>query len=71
MKNHFSTGEIVVDRIRPSQRLMITRFANQLYYCKVEENTNRKELVYLEGDLKSFSQNKDKLTSVFKINPQR
>lgn len=51
MENKFKKGEVVKERIRPSQKLIITRHINKLYYCKIEENPNLKELVYFEREL--------------------
>ena len=52
MENRFKAGEIVVERSRPSNRLIITRFEGGLYYCKPPEPGRHKELAYLERDLK-------------------
>lgn len=49
----FKEGEEVYDRIRPSQKLIISRYFKGIYYCKVEENLRRKELIYLERELMS------------------
>ena len=51
MENKFKKGEVVKERIRPTQKLIITRYINKLYYCKIEENPNLKELVYFEREL--------------------
>ncbi len=51
MENKFKEGEVVKERIRPTQKLIITRHINKLYYCKIEENPNLKELVYFEREL--------------------
>jgi hypothetical protein len=51
MENKYKKGEIVKERIRPTQKLIITRYFNRLYYCKIEENPNLKELVYFEREL--------------------
>jgi hypothetical protein len=52
MENKYKAGDVVSDRIRPNQRLLIKRFLGNLYYCIIMENPKRKELVYLERDLK-------------------
>jgi len=51
MENKFKKGEVVKERIRPSQNLIISRCNNRLYHCKIEENPNLKELVYFEREL--------------------
>ncbi len=52
MENKFKTGEIVVDRSRPYYKLIVTLCDGSLYYCRDLEFTKRKELVYLERELK-------------------
>ena len=51
MQNLFKEGEVVVERIRPGQLLIVARHAMQIYYCKIQENIKRKELVYSESEL--------------------
>lgn len=50
-ENKFKEGDVVVDRSRPTQKLVIERYLDQIYYCKDQENPKLKELVYLERDL--------------------
>jgi hypothetical protein len=51
MEKKYKDGDIVEERIRPGQKLIVSHFSRHVYYCKVQENKNRKELVYFEGDL--------------------
>lgn len=51
MENMYKAGQIVYERIRPNQKLIVNRYNQNMYYCRDEENPNRKELVYLERDL--------------------
>lgn len=51
MENKFKEGQEVYERIRPNQKLVISRFSKGIYYCKVEERKLAKELTYLERDL--------------------
>jgi hypothetical protein len=51
MENKFKEGDVVVERTRPTQKLVVGRFLNQIYYCRAQENSNQKELVYFERDL--------------------
>ncbi len=55
MEKAYKEGEVVYERIRPAQKLIIKRYACNLYYCQAEESTNRKELVYQERELMSSS----------------
>ncbi|GAA5031197.1 hypothetical protein GCM10011506_21260 [Marivirga lumbricoides] len=54
MKARYKKGEIVCDRSRPTQKLFISKCVTGIYYCKVEEDVKRKELVYLERDIIPF-----------------
>jgi hypothetical protein len=47
----FKSGEIVAERIRPSLKLIVNRYANGIYYCLTEERRSKKELVYFEREL--------------------
>ncbi|MBK6264279.1 hypothetical protein JKA74_04460 [Marivirga sp. S37H4] len=51
METKYKKGEVVYERTRPSQKLYISRCVSGIYYCKVEEDTKRKELVYFERDI--------------------
>jgi hypothetical protein len=46
-------GEIVIERIRPTNKLIIVRWDNGVYYCRPTwgGEQRRKDLVYLERDL--------------------
>jgi hypothetical protein len=50
-ENKYKAGEIVCDRIRPSQKLIVERCTDRIYYCKVQEAPHRKAIVYMERDL--------------------
>jgi hypothetical protein len=52
MENKFKDGDVVCEISRPDQRMVITHFANGLYYCQVQGNRKRKKLVYLERDIR-------------------
>lgn len=51
MENKFKEGEVVIERIRPSQKLMVKKYVSKLYYCKAMEDPSRKELVFYEREL--------------------
>ncbi len=55
MYNLYKKGEIVVERIRPGQNLIVSRYSQNLYYCRVQGNDKRKELVYSESELMTAS----------------
>lgn len=51
METKYKLGDIVSERVRPSQKLIISRQTKNMYYCKIQENPRRKELVYFEREL--------------------
>jgi hypothetical protein len=53
METKYKVGEIVFERIRPAQKLIVSYYKNKIYYCKAQEHQHRKELVYFERDLMS------------------
>ncbi len=53
MEAKYKEGDIVSERVRPLQKLIISRFINKIYYCKIFENPRRKELVFFERELQS------------------
>jgi hypothetical protein len=55
----FEKGALVIERIRPNQRLIVIRRENNLYYCSDAEGKNDRELVYFAKELMSFSDRAD------------
>lgn len=53
MENKFKEGEVVLEKIRPNQKLIVKRYSTSMYYCAIEENPKRKPLVYSEWELKA------------------
>jgi uncharacterized protein YodC (DUF2158 family) len=53
MENKYKSGEIVSERIRPSLKLIVSRYVDGVYYCFIQERSSKKELVYLERELVS------------------
>lgn len=49
----FQIGEVVFDRMRPNQKLVVIAMNGRAYSCAPEENRALKPLTYLERDLKS------------------
>ena len=48
----YKMGEIVIERIRPTNKMIIVRLDNGVYYCRPTcGGRRRKDLVYLERDL--------------------
>jgi hypothetical protein len=51
MENKYKEGDVVLERIHPNQKLIVTKFFRNMYYCTIQEYPDRKELVYNERDL--------------------
>ena len=51
MQNKYNAGDIVCAKVNPSLNLIIRRYVDQVYYCKVQEDPERQELVYFEREL--------------------
>jgi len=53
METKYKMGEVVIERIRPTNKMTIVRWDNGVYYCRPTWGSGRrKDLVYLERDLK-------------------
>ncbi len=53
-EKHFSIGETVYDRVRPNQKLTVTRICDNIYYCQTQEKSGKRLLVFFEKDLHEF-----------------
>jgi hypothetical protein len=51
MENKYKEGEIVYAKTDPSLKLIIRRYIDRIYYCRVPEDPSREELVYFEREL--------------------
>jgi len=52
MENAFGLGEVVFERVRPNQRLIITQQHGKIYYCVPQENVKRKAFAFHARDLR-------------------
>ena len=55
MKKKYKDGEEVYAKVNPSQKLIIRRYVDRIYYCKIKKDPTLKELVYFERELMSDS----------------
>ena len=55
MEKKYNDGEVVFDRIRPNQKLVINSYSNKIYYCTPQEERAQKQLVYFERELKTYA----------------
>ncbi len=51
MENKYKEGQVVYAKENPLLKLIIRRYVDRIYYCKVQDDPDRKELVYFEREL--------------------
>ena len=51
MENKYKEGQIVYSIEYPTLPLIVRRYVDRIYYCKVKDDPTRKELVYFERQL--------------------
>jgi len=51
MDNKYKEGTIVCAIVNPTQELLIRRYVDRIYYCKIQNDLAHKELVYFEREL--------------------
>ena len=49
--NIYKEGEEVFATENPSETLIIRRYVDRIYYCKIKSNPNQKEKVFFEREL--------------------
>lgn len=49
--NKFKEGEEVTAKVDPTKVLVVRRYLQRIYYCRVKGDPNAKELVYFEREL--------------------
>jgi hypothetical protein len=49
----YKEGETVYAKVRPDRRLTVKWYVNNVYYCIVQADPLKKELVYFERELMS------------------
>ncbi len=50
-QNNYNAGDVVYAKVNPTLKLVIRRYIDRIYYCKVQEDPESKELVYFEREL--------------------
>lgn len=51
MENKYKEGSVVCARVDPTLKLIIRRYIDRIYYCRVQSEPERKELVYFEREI--------------------
>ena len=53
MENKYKEEQVVHAKFNPGLKLVIRRYVDRIYYCKVQDDHNPKELVYFEGEIEA------------------
>ena len=56
MENKFLVGETVFAKVHPEVMLVIRRYVDRIYYCRLKEGKSHKDLVYFEREIERLSQ---------------
>jgi hypothetical protein len=51
MEPKFKEGEVVYERARPTQELIVNNHVGLIYFCRSQTDLTRKELVFFEREL--------------------
>ena len=51
MENKHKEGDTVFAYENPKLKLVVRRYVDRIYYCKIQEDPTRKELVYFDREL--------------------
>ncbi len=51
VQNKYHEGDTVTAKVNPELKLVIRRYVDQIYYCKIQDDPEQKELVYFEREL--------------------
>lgn len=65
IQNKYTPGDVVCAKVNPSLKLKISRYTDQIYYCKVLGDPEATELIYYERELvedRELAVKYDKLT---------
>lgn len=53
MENKFKEGDVVFAKVNPDVKLVVRRYVTRIYYCKIQHDPDRKELVYFEREIEA------------------
>lgn len=55
MENKFLVGETVFDKVHPEVVLVIRRYVDRIYYCRLKDGNSDKDFVYFEHEIERLS----------------
>jgi hypothetical protein len=53
MEHKYKEGEMVFAIVAPDVMLIVRRYVDDIYYCRLKTDMNARELVYFERELSS------------------
>jgi hypothetical protein len=51
MENKYKEGDTVIARINPEVKLVVRRYVDRIYYCRIKGANDNHDLVYFEREL--------------------
>jgi len=51
MPNKYYPGDVVSAKVDPDLKLVVRRYIDRIYYCQIQNDLKRKDLVYFEREL--------------------
>jgi len=51
VQNKYEAGDVVYAKEKPTLKLVVRRYIDQIYYCKIQDDPDHKDLVYFEREL--------------------
>lgn len=61
VQNRYESGDVVFAKVNPTLALVVRQYIDQVYFCKVQEDPDRKDLVYFERELVATPMNIDEM----------
>ena len=49
--NNYKIGDIVYAKVNTEQKLIVAEYKDRIYYCKIDKQPDKKQLVYFEREL--------------------
>lgn len=49
--NNYKIGDIVYAKVNTEQKLIVADYKDRIYYCKIDKQPDKKQLVYFEREL--------------------
>lgn len=55
IENKYKEGEVVCEKTNPNVRLVVKRYLNNIYYCKIQWDDEQEELALLEREIETVA----------------